>query len=59
LMMTLVGSCCSSRFGAEDTKVRRVVVDMGEFQMPLRHGLSLRDSSELSLVMGDSEAEVR
>jgi hypothetical protein len=32
---------------------------MGEFQTPFRHGLSLQDSSELSLVMGDSKVEVR
>jgi hypothetical protein len=32
---------------------------MGEFQTPFQCGLSLRDSPEFSLVMGDSEAEVR
>jgi hypothetical protein len=58
-MMVLVGSCSSPRLRAtEDMEVRRIVVDMGELQVPLRRRLSLRHSFEFSLMMGDSEAEV-
>jgi hypothetical protein len=57
-MSALVGACCSSRFRAEDSKIRCIIVDVSEFQTPLCGGLSLQDPSKLSLVMGDSEAEV-
>jgi hypothetical protein len=39
-------------------KVRHIVVDVGELQVPLCRGLSLQHSFEFSLMMGNSEVEV-
>jgi hypothetical protein len=43
---------------AEDMKVGRVKLEVGQFQPPFGGDLGLRHSSEFSLEMGDLKAEV-